>query len=215
MPRTWRIPARTTLFVLMLVSVTTACGSNSTSYAGVTSHPTMKPTLKPSASPSPTPTPTPTRTSTPTPSPTPTPTPSASPTPTPPPRGGSFSAVFSGTYYASSFPVLQYDFNGKGKASFLPLSEEYVTVVFVCAPSCGFEGGGAILTSRLNTANSVSMTFVSGYGTCGSVGTSVNWTITGGTGKFANATGNGYLTIKCSGQLYGTYTDSWSGVLYY
>jgi hypothetical protein len=44
----------------------------------------------------------------------------------------------------------------------------------------------------------------------------VSYTVDGGTGKFAKATGSGTVTFKCHfNRGSGPYSDQWSGTLYY
>jgi hypothetical protein len=46
-------------------------------------------------------------------------------------------------------------------------------------------------------------------------GGSNTYVVTGGTGRFAHATGSGTITTTCPGPSGHTYTDAWSGTLYY
>jgi len=76
---------------------------------------------------------------------------------------------------------------------------------------CGWHGT-ATLTSKLNPSNTITANIqpFRGAAPCGNL---VFFGVTGGTGKFAHASGNGNVRFNCSSD--GTYTDRWSGTLKY
>jgi hypothetical protein len=134
-----------------------------------------------------------------------------------PTSGGGFNAGYSGSYHDSfnrcSFrPYPTWKFHGTGNASFLNGSQERGTLKALASDSCKAWSGHATLKSSEKRHDSI---FVQLFGAgdggnpC-SVG--FQFTASGGTGKFVNASGSGTLTFHCSGH---SYTDQWSGTLYY
>jgi hypothetical protein len=124
--------------------------------------------------------------------------------------GGAFSASYSGAYLLhgrpSSFTVT---FSGNGKASFLGASAESGKELIECpSPSRCTGSGSATLVSHFRPADSV-MATLSCTETCGVW----KWSLSGGTGKFAHATGSGKWTIRPHRP--GGYTDQWTGTLNY
>lgn len=112
-------------------------------------------------------------------------------------------------------------FSGSGQATFLGMSSESGHMV-AGGGACAIWKGSATLTSRFHRANTVtvSTTFTNNdQQPCnnprhGPGRFPTYWTVTGGTGKFANATGKGSVTLVCDFTKH-TYTDTWTGALKY
>ena len=134
-----------------------------------------------------------------------------------PAHGGAFSANASGGYTLvcrmESFG--DFSFSGNGKASFLHGMQESGKM------SNGFDcngkwSGAATLIAERNRNNTVSVNLV---GSCrvhclSPCQSAVTFTVTGGTGRFAHATGSGTVQFTCTNPYgNGTYTDAWSGTL--
>jgi hypothetical protein len=124
-----------------------------------------------------------------------------------PQRGGAFNASFNGTYTRFGS---EYRFRGGGTASFPHVAAESGYEDLHCAPNCYPEGSDTI-TSDKNRANSIEVSLSGAYRGhfCGTL----NWTVSRGTGKFANATGSGTMSSTCGGSVRGTYTNTWSGTI--
>lgn len=135
-----------------------------------------------------------------------------------PAGGGAFSGGYSGsssrTQCESHGPTGQsglFIFSGKGKVSFLGRSKEsgnlyrlWIGEHYGCAP---FWEGAVSLTSSKYPTNTISMHLVNeSTNPC----QPYSFTVTGGTGKFANANGSGTVTFTCG---INTYADQWSGTL--
>lgn len=131
-----------------------------------------------------------------------------------PAHGGAFSATYSGTNHRSGSCLpgrapLRIKFRGPGNASYLHRSRERGKITFEGGPQgmCGSFSGKATLTSSGNRLDSINMR-LSGYPSEGAT-----YTVIGGTGKFANATGTGTVIFQyLSGY---EYSYVWSGTLYY
>jgi len=127
-----------------------------------------------------------------------------------PAHGGAFTANYSGTYEYGpcGTDCEESDFGGHGRASFLGKSTEGVTLTLYAGHDVT---GPATLTSTRIPSNSVSFQLTGGQTLpCPGVGGTLSWTVTGGTGKFAQATGSGTMTFKC---VPSGYSDEWSGTL--
>jgi hypothetical protein len=130
--------------------------------------------------------------------------------------GGPFSAAYSGRYTlvgcGPNFPGT-FKLSGTGTASFLHRSQESALLY---GNFCAGWSGGATLTSFKHSNNSISASVHwGGFHRGIPCGANDTWefTVTGGTGKFAAATGSGTVTITCKSS--GTYTDTWTGTLQY
>ncbi len=66
--------------------------------------------------------------------------------------------------------------------------------------------------SKEDPANSITMALESESAACVRGPATMTFTIKGGTGKFAQATGSGTVVFRCFG-FRGTYTDTWSGTI--
>lgn len=132
--------------------------------------------------------------------------------------GGSFSASYSGTWTARNFPCEEpplpgsFTFNGNGSGSFIHMSGEHIFFIGCTVPW----HGTATLTSSRFPNNSITATVdhvLARSNPCDAFGRHVDFTVTGGTGRFASATGSGTIAITCHGNTSGTYTDQWSGTI--
>jgi hypothetical protein len=128
-----------------------------------------------------------------------------------PARGGVFNARYSGSYQShycdKQHGGASFYFSGNGGASFLGRSAEsgHMHGPYHRFSGCWPWTGTAVLASSRNPKNFINMSL--GYESpCGVVG----YEVSGGGGKFANATGSGTVTFRCSGD---TYSDQWSGTI--
>jgi hypothetical protein len=139
-----------------------------------------------------------------------------------PANGGAFSGAYSGGY-SLTLCVSGYrghegsfTFKGSGNASFLHGSTESGVMKRgkINQNLCVGWGGTATLSSSRNPQNQIVMDIFSHSATidspCGHV---FYYSVTGGSGKFANASGSGTVSFTCSGST--SYTDRWSGTLNY
>lgn len=123
--------------------------------------------------------------------------------------GGAFSASYSGTVSSKScgFKCTKETLTGSGRASFLHKSTQAETLTIECAVEACSATGFATLTSDSHPLNAITIYLASetqgeiDYGT---------WYVTGGTGKFANASGSGYWHTSYGT---GTYSQTLSGTL--
>jgi len=132
--------------------------------------------------------------------------------------GGAFSASYSGTWTARNFPCQEppipgsFTFNGTGSGSFIHMSGEHLFFIGCTVPW----SGTATLTSARFPRSSITATVDHVLGRsnpCNAFGKHVDFTVTGGTGRFASAAGSGTIAISCQGNTSGTYTDQWSGTI--
>jgi|ERR1700729_663374 len=125
-----------------------------------------------------------------------------------PAKGGAFSGAYSGTLTSksscsqSSKGVLT--FGGTGKSSFFGKSHERGRVVSYSSLLCLAQGHFTLKSSK-NTNDSVHF-YVEEQAS-----RSFSYAVTGGTGRFANAKGNGKWSYT-TGSGY-TYSDTWTGTL--
>lgn len=134
-------------------------------------------------------------------------------------RGGAFTGAYSGGFDVSSVICgsEQYALTGAGKGSFLRQSTEFTILLGACLKS-GWSGS-SILTSSKDPANAIYVNFpLQVQGMC--LNYPFSYTVIGGTGKFARATGSGTVTFKFKCHHFfrrrnGLYSDHWSGTLYY
>lgn len=129
--------------------------------------------------------------------------------------GGQFTAAYTGTssYHSCINEDKQgYDkFSGTGSATFVHASVESVESLkavtheegFFNCPVVSFTGS---LKSKQHPGNAI---FVSITNRSDPLCATDEFSITGGSGKFAHATGSGSVTFVCSGSY--SYTDQWSG----
>jgi len=131
-------------------------------------------------------------------------------------HGGLFSGKYSGGWQAMAncgASCASYVFTGSGKGTFVGKSKE--TVDLTCTASCA---GSATIDSDLVPANEVKVVIAptSDQGLCfNTTSLKLNYTVSGGLGKFRHAFGSGTLTINCSigTTLVNPYSDAWSGTL--
>lgn len=133
--------------------------------------------------------------------------------------GGALSANYSGKDTLAACGPLNgrngsFSFAGTGTATFFHQSGETGRMSAphgVCVWS-----GSATLTSTFHPANTVTVHLAlprpnsSPNDPCKTLGRTISWSVTSGTGKFAHASGRGSLVFNCS---QGAYTDKWSGTL--
>jgi hypothetical protein len=135
-----------------------------------------------------------------------------------PAAGGSFSASYSGTYSLSFIcgqnPQGYFKVSGTGSASFLHRSTEAGSMYV--KDRCGYWLGTGTLTSSHNPRNTITVWLrsvaIGSESPCYNP-RGVQFSVTGGTGKFAHATGSGTVRFVCNNN--GTYTDHWTGTVMY
>ena len=128
-------------------------------------------------------------------------------------HGGTFKAAQSGTYSKSGdcSDTARLSYKGNGHARFLHASSEQISLTVYCGAR--YATGSATLTSVRHPGDSITAS-VSGYVASRCDGFTMPFTITSGTGRFANASGSGTIVLKApSGGCPYTYTDKWSGTL--
>ena len=137
--------------------------------------------------------------------------------------GGALSGSFAGSFTEipcgmNSSGVLS--FGGSGKATFIGRSSESGTMA-AGGGACVTWRGSASLVSRFHPANTltVSLTFNDNdHNPCNDPRhhqrTPASWAVSGGTGKFAHATGSGTVTLICDFSNH-TYTDTWTGAIHF
>jgi hypothetical protein len=142
--------------------------------------------------------------------------------PASPANGGAFSGSYTGRASGGddcSYGVSEYlIFHGAGKASFLGRSKESGTLMasYGSSTQCSYSGS-ATLTERKDPDSTVTMSIT------GNASTSLTYTVTSGTGRFAKARGHGVFSITVSGSMRPSlgasplccrhYYDEWSGKL--
>jgi hypothetical protein len=138
-----------------------------------------------------------------------------------PANRSAFSGTYSGNYI---FKICgggsggYFKFKGSGKVSFLGQAWESGKVQEPLAmpyPHCAQPWkGGDWLTSKKDPNDRVHVAL---NGPSGSGSSPCNgqfaYSVTGGTGKFAKATGSGTVTFQCSSKSFGKYSDTWTGTL--
>ena len=126
--------------------------------------------------------------------------------------GGPFSARYAGTETGGNLCLLNdpFKFSGTGSATFLHATSESGSMVWSHGFNCDLVGS-ATLTSSNRPHNSVTVRLEYQLPGCERSFKGIPFTVTGGTGRFANATGNGTIRFAC--QSNGTYTDQWSGTI--
>lgn len=135
------------------------------------------------------------------------------------PLGGSaFSGGYSGSFSFTTCHGLKskavFRFSGTGLASFLGPSREHGILrshQYFRPYDCTPWKGKVILTSSKDPSNAISMSLTE-RGPTPNPCQSYPYNVTGGTGKFANATGSGTVALTCHG-FRGQYSDQWSGTL--
>ena len=136
-----------------------------------------------------------------------------------PSRGGAFRAAYAGTYTLGTCSAVHHNgsfqFSGTGSASFLYKSSEMGTMYSYYIPTgCGGWGGSAVLTNTRHPRDSITVS-LHGRGSqyaypCTGGQNLCSFSVTGGAGRFAHATGSGTVKMTYNN---GTYTDAWSGTL--
>ena len=123
---------------------------------------------------------------------------------------GPFTASYSGTLKTKACTIYMKNgkdtFKGSGTATGLGSSNEKATVKFNANFYCIASGGKGTLSSS-TSKDKIKVTV--GGNPCTYP---VSFTITGGSGKFVNASGSGTLSAVCTSN---SYTDSWSGTFTY
>lgn len=128
---------------------------------------------------------------------------------TSPLSGGAFSASYSGQYsvHDCGFGCNRWEFRGSGPAKFLGHSRERMRWFFIL--DARRRANGATLTSYHSKTDGIKVT-INLTNQCASN----SYVVTGGTGRFAHATGSGTISTTCNVSEM-TYSDSWTGTLYY
>jgi len=130
--------------------------------------------------------------------------------------GGSFGVSDSGRYRltrcAPPGGFGAFAFNGSGSGNFIHNENETGQMESNDAFCDGWHGF-ATLTNAAHPRNSIKMNLSSATKStpCTPLGHVTTFTITGGTGRFANASGSGTVAFGCNSN--GTYTDKWSGTI--
>ena len=133
--------------------------------------------------------------------------------------GGTFGATYHGSY--SIAPCVQnrstgsLSIRGSGRGNFIHKSTEHGTLI---ADSADCVWAGDITLSALGAHPQdtimMSVTFNGGGragNPCNPVHGQVQFVVSGGTGRFKNAAGNGTIKLTCNSN--GTYFDHWSGTI--
>ena len=126
--------------------------------------------------------------------------------------GGPFGASYAGTETGGNSCLLNqpFKFSGTGSAAFLHASSESGSMVWSHGFTCDLVGS-ATLTSTNHPHNSVTVRLEYELPGCEHSFTGMPFTVTSGTGRFANAAGSGTIKFSCHSD--GSYTDHWSGTI--
>lgn len=135
--------------------------------------------------------------------------------------GGAFSAGYAGsdTLLACHVPDGQgsFKFSGTGTGTFIHTSNEQGSMSGNVFEGCGWTGS-ATLSSASHPRNSIIVNLslarpgLGGFNTpCNTHGKKITFSVSGGTGRFALATGSGTVMFTCNSN--GSYTDRWSGTI--
>ena len=135
--------------------------------------------------------------------------------------GGQFSPAYAGSYSFTKCLGTQqpgsFSFQGTGSGQFIFKSSETGSMQAVDQGGQCKWTGKATLANTLRPKNSITFRLTGAriLGTylppCGSNSKAPSYTVTGGTGKFAHASGSGIVKFTCKSD--GTYTDQWVGML--
>ena len=131
-----------------------------------------------------------------------------------PDHGGTFSVNDSGNYSRSGcgpFGPGGFSFSGSGVGTFIHRDRESGSLTSA-RNSCKFSGT-ATMVSKERPGNSITMALSSNALPCFRGPVTVTFIIVGGTGRFAQATGNGTVVFHCGNGNTGTYRDVWSGMI--
>jgi hypothetical protein len=139
------------------------------------------------------------------------------------PRGGTFTADYSGNYSLEKcVPGSRrqdgfFTFSGTGIAKFIHASTEEgqmqrSVIGDFCVPKWY---GTATLTSKAHPKNTLQIALTTRENNDNPCTEAVLFTVTGGTGKFVNASGSGQVTFTCAGYGSASYTDQWGGSISY
>lgn len=134
--------------------------------------------------------------------------------------GGPFNVTESGNYTLSGCnPPYNgnFAFSGSGSGTFIHRNNEGGTMIGDANTGCPWSGNVKLINA-LHPRNTISMSLILGKpplghnDPCNPGGFQhIMFTVTGGTGRFAHATGSGVLEFACNSN--GTYTDQWSGTI--
>ena len=129
--------------------------------------------------------------------------------------GGAFSASYSGQFTSSTCSMSHegtFSFSGAGRGTFIGSSSEVGSMTSVFRfPMCQRYAGSATLTNTVHPRNTLTVSLVQPNSRFGPCAVGPTFTVTSGTGKFAQATGSGTVKFTCHNN--GTYTDHWSGTI--
>lgn len=136
---------------------------------------------------------------------------------TEPAGGGALTGGYSGRYEQSVLcgqmrSPASFTYSGTGKASFLHRSRESGVLYQANHGGCGLWAGTIKVVRLKEPQTSIVMAIAGADHSNTPCGNTLSYTVQGGTGSFANATGAGNVTFSC---IKRQYTDTWSGTLYY
>ena len=129
--------------------------------------------------------------------------------------GGPFSARYSGSYSlkeCSRTETGSFNFSGSGSGSFIQSSTESGHMTGKSSFRICTWKGIATIVSSLHPRNSIVVLLDSVGFNQGPCTSKHSFEVTGGAGKFSNATGSGTVVFTCNSSN-GTYTDQWSGTI--
>jgi hypothetical protein len=128
-------------------------------------------------------------------------------------HGSGFTAGYSGTFTRSGdcSATATYNYNGSGNARFLHASSERSKLTWFCG-TAGATGSATLTSSRVRRDSiTVSLSSKDFDGPCYSF--TMSFTVTGGTGRFRNASGSGTIAVTKSSDCSYSYSDKWKGKL--
>lgn len=127
-------------------------------------------------------------------------------------RGGGFTAAYAGNYsgnYCTRNHPGTFSFSGVGAGNFIHESVDAGSVEgkYAGRQECQWMGTAKITSMRdSNDSIEIALDGNADYQGCSN---QLTFTVTGGTGKFSRASGDGTWTFKCEGN--GQFRDHWSG----
>jgi hypothetical protein len=124
--------------------------------------------------------------------------------------GGSFTASYAGTYERGcTLTGCSISLSGEGRGTFIGRSW------LQGGANCRLHWGSGSGNFTFRSQNHLPDAFNASVNAC-LVNGKYNYTVHGGIGKFANASGGGTVSLSLSsGYNFGTFNSSWTGTLYY
>jgi hypothetical protein len=130
-------------------------------------------------------------------------------------HGGRFRATYSGTYsrLGDCSDTATFTYQGNGTARFLHSSSEQIKLTWYCGSENAT--GTATLTNVQVPRDTVTASLSSTDFTGPCDGSTVSFTVTGGTGRFRRASGSGEIALRKLSSRYDCYSyrDKWRGTL--